>query len=163
MPGAIKRLTVAVALNEDMPRASDPALINRIQQLVSNAVGIDGSRGDAISVLAVPFEPIQPSLQVDSSPTSGPLDLIREFQRPLILLFALILTFVLIMKGLNFARSALPEASPGMLSGRYPQASVPGTGHVPLGVTGEGTENETIVSGPPIDASRVVRAWLGEG
>lgn len=161
LPGAVKRLTVAVALNEDLPRAGDPALIGRIQQLVSNAVGIDGTRGDAISVLAVPFEPIQQSLQVDNTPTTGPLDLIREFQRPIMLLFALILTFVLVMRGLSFARTALPDAAPALPSGRYQNASVAGV-QSPLGLSGEGM-GETVVGGPQVDASRVVRAWLGEG
>jgi flagellar M-ring protein FliF len=159
MPGAIKRLTVAVALNESLPSAADPAMISRIQQLVTNAVGIDNSRGDAISVIAVPFAPISQSLEVDSSPTTGPLDVVREFQRPILMIFALILAFVLIMRGLNFARTALPDAAPALPSGRFAQASVAGGGS-PLGVS-EGA-NETIVGGP-IDASRVVRAWLGEG
>ena len=41
----------------------------------------------------------------------GPLDVVREFHRPILMIFALILAFVLIMRGLNFARTALPAAT----------------------------------------------------
>ncbi len=159
-PGEIKRLTVAVALNEDLPRVSDAALLQRIEQLVRNAVGIDDTRGDAVSVVAVPFEAVQTTLTPESTPPPGALDLLREFQRPLVLLVGLLLAFALAMRGLSFARASLPEAAP-VLPAAARRAGVAGS-EAAAGLPRE-SGGETIVGGPQIDASRVVRAWLGEG
>jgi len=160
-PGAVERLTVAVALNEDHPQAGDAAMLRRIETLVGNAVGFDEARGDAISVLAVPFAPVVPVLTVDPIPPAGALDLLREFQRPLVLALALLLAFTLAMRGLSFARTALPEAAPALAPGAFARPTLAGA-EVPPGLHGE-TPGETVVGGPQIDASRVVRAWLGEG
>jgi flagellar M-ring protein FliF len=160
-PGAIERLTVAVALNEDYPQAGDPALLRRIEALVGNAIGFDASRGDAISVLAVPFAPPTPTLTLPEAPAAGPLDLFREFQRPLLLALALVLAFTLAMRGLSFARTALPEAAPVLPPAALARPSLAG-GDIPPGLQGE-VAGETVIGGPQIDASRVVRAWLGEG
>lgn len=160
VPGEVTRLTVAVALNEDFPRAGDAALVQRIESLVSNAVGIDLGRGDRISVLAVPFETPPPVVSNNQGPTTSVLDIVREFQRPIILLIALGLAFALAMRGLTFARTALPEPAPLLPLGSAPRQSMGGADGT-VGIQGEG--GEAIVGGPQIDASRVVRAWLGEG
>jgi len=160
-PGAVERLTVAVALNEAAPRAADPTLIARIEALVGNAVGLDPDRGDAISVLAVPFQAPLPGPTIDSAPSTGPLDLIREFQRPIVLALALVLIFVLALKGLSLARTALPEA-PRMMSKPESRHSVEGR-EAPPGLASKET-GDVVVGGPDtLDASRMVRAWLGEG
>jgi flagellar M-ring protein FliF len=158
--GAIKRLTVAVAVNEALPRSSDPALMGRIEQLVANAVGLDPGRGDAISVLPVPFEPIQPTISDGGPPPPGALDLLREFQRPLVLAFALILMFVLALRGLGLARKSMTEGAAPLLPGTQ-RTRVLGADSA-AGAVGEGGM-ETIVGVREIDPSRVVRAWLGEG
>lgn len=162
LPGAIKRLTVAVALNEDTPRAGDPAFIARIEELVGNAVGLDGTRGDAISVVAVPFQAPGPVATPGPPPTGGVLDLVREFQRPAMMLFALVLAFVLAMRGLSLARTALPEPAPASALGATAGATqLTGADGTP-GLPGQ-TVGDVIVGGPNADASHVVRAWLGEG
>jgi flagellar M-ring protein FliF len=48
-PGAIKRLSVAVALQGAPPQLSEATL----QRLVANAVGIDLARGDSIAVMLI--------------------------------------------------------------------------------------------------------------
>ncbi len=52
-PGAVKRLNVAVLLDSTTAGAVNPA---QLQQLVSAAVGIDPTRGDSITVAAMPFD-----------------------------------------------------------------------------------------------------------
>jgi flagellar M-ring protein FliF len=161
-PGGIERLTVAVALNENIPRASDPAFLASVRELVSNSVGLDPTRGDSIAVRAVPFE--LPPATVRDDPSSGPgvLDLVREFQRPIVLTIALAMMFGLALRGLSLARDSLPAgerplALPSPAS-RRPVVSAESQ----LGLLGESTAE----SGRPrqtIEASRVVRAWLGEG
>jgi flagellar M-ring protein FliF len=162
VPGALKRLTVAVALNEDVPRAGDPAALRRIEELVANAVGLDPSRGDAISVLAVPFATPAPILTPAPPPASGPLDLFREFRTTMIVIFGLVLAFVLAMRGLSFARTALPEAAPVLPRASYPKTAVAGAEAVP-GLQGGEVATEAVLGGPQSDPTRVVRAWLGEG
>ncbi|MFN8080943.1 MAG: flagellar basal-body MS-ring/collar protein FliF [Kineosporiaceae bacterium] len=51
-PGAVKRLSVAVALDSSAAGGVDPATV---QALVASAVGIDSTRGDVVQVNAVPF------------------------------------------------------------------------------------------------------------
>jgi flagellar M-ring protein FliF len=50
-PGSVQRLTVAVFLDGQYPAAT----VASIQQAVSNAIGLNATRGDAITVTAIPF------------------------------------------------------------------------------------------------------------
>jgi flagellar M-ring protein FliF len=52
-PGRIKRLTVAVALDDNLEPKADSAAV---QSLVSAAVGFDQARGDVITVQTAPFD-----------------------------------------------------------------------------------------------------------
>jgi flagellar M-ring protein FliF len=52
-PGAIQRLSVAVALDE---QAIPAAVMPQVTQLVNAAAGIDASRGDVVAVTRVPFD-----------------------------------------------------------------------------------------------------------
>lgn len=50
-PGSIKRLTVAVLVDSNVNKAQQDSIL----KTVSSAVGLNGSRGDAISVESIPF------------------------------------------------------------------------------------------------------------
>ena len=50
-PGSIKRLTIAVLVNDDVTRTQQDS----INRAVSSAVGLDGARGDTISVEPLPL------------------------------------------------------------------------------------------------------------
>jgi len=50
-PGSIKRLTIAVLVNDDVTRTQQDS----IGRAVSSAVGVDATRGDTISVEPLPF------------------------------------------------------------------------------------------------------------
>jgi flagellar M-ring protein FliF len=52
-PGAINRLTVSVVMNDAQAAALNQ---NTIQNLVGNAVGLNTTRGDAITVASMPFD-----------------------------------------------------------------------------------------------------------
>jgi flagellar M-ring protein FliF len=52
-PGSIKRLTVSVVMNG---RVAGNINQSQIQSLVGNAVGLDTTRGDAITVASMPFD-----------------------------------------------------------------------------------------------------------
>lgn len=57
-PGKVKRVSVAVAISQAAMKNGKPADLDQIKQLVSAAVGADPQRGDQVTVLARPFEPV---------------------------------------------------------------------------------------------------------
>jgi flagellar M-ring protein FliF len=55
-PGKIKRLSVAVAVSQEVMKKAKPADIEQIKALVAAAMGVDPARGDQIQVLVRPFD-----------------------------------------------------------------------------------------------------------
>lgn len=102
LPGAVKRLTVAVLINDAVitnpdgttttePR-SDEELAD-LQELVTSAVGFDEARGDQITLRSMPFESI-PELGTEvfaDSITQSSLDIMRLIQIGVLAAVALIL------------------------------------------------------------------------
>ena len=90
-PGAVRRLTVAVLVNEGStvdvngvetldPRT--PEELADLEQLVASAVGFDADRGDEITLRAMPFEPL-PEFGTEVQDDAGlgqPLDMMRLIQ-----------------------------------------------------------------------------------
>ena len=57
-PGKVKRLSVAVAISQAAMKGAKPADIEQVKQLVAAAVGANPQRGDQVTVMARPFEPV---------------------------------------------------------------------------------------------------------
>ncbi len=57
-PGSVKRLSVAVALNQDAMKGTKPAELKKIEDLVAAAVGVNRERGDTVAVMVRAFEPV---------------------------------------------------------------------------------------------------------
>lgn len=57
-PGAVRRLSVAVALSDAALKEATPEELEKIEQLVSAAVGANTDRGDRVAVIVRPFEPV---------------------------------------------------------------------------------------------------------
>lgn len=83
-PGAIRRLTVAVLVNNvaatddagnEIIEARDPEEMGALRELVASAVGFDESRGDVITLQSMAFEPIVPLGTEAQDPLSPGLDL----------------------------------------------------------------------------------------
>lgn len=55
-PGDVKRLTVAVAIDQAALKDAKPAEIQRLEELISAAVGANPQRGDVVKVIARNFE-----------------------------------------------------------------------------------------------------------
>lgn len=55
-PGSVKRLSVAVAIDQDVLKDAKPADIKKFEDLVGAAVGADAARGDTVAVIVRPFE-----------------------------------------------------------------------------------------------------------
>ncbi|MEP7343996.1 MAG: flagellar basal-body MS-ring/collar protein FliF [Gemmatimonadaceae bacterium] len=103
--GVIRRLTVAVLINDKMTGTGDsvqftprPALeIARIESLVRSAVGFDSTRGDQVSVVSVPFTlPVIPVVAPQAAPTL--IERVQENQSLYLngaaLLFAFVIGFL---------------------------------------------------------------------
>lgn len=56
-PGALRKLSVAVAVSDAALKAAAPLTRQQLQALVSAAVGADAQRGDMVQVVASKFEP----------------------------------------------------------------------------------------------------------
>lgn len=57
-PGKVKRLSVAVAISQAAMAKAKGSDIEQLKQLVGAATGIDPARGDQVSVMVRPFEPV---------------------------------------------------------------------------------------------------------
>ncbi|MCP5395370.1 MAG: flagellar M-ring protein FliF [Sphingomonadaceae bacterium] len=57
-PGGVKRLSVAVALSQAAMKDAKPEDLKKIEDLVAAATGADTARGDKVTVIMRPFEPV---------------------------------------------------------------------------------------------------------
>lgn len=56
VPGTLQRLTVAVAVDSSV---TNPAMVSNLTKMVQAAVGYDATRGDNVSVVAVPLKQVR--------------------------------------------------------------------------------------------------------
>lgn len=123
-PGAVRRLTVAVLVNNVSSVATDgtatvtprsPEELDALRELVSSAVGFDESRGDIITLKSMDFEPIASlGTAVDNPTASSPLNVMRLIQLGVLALVALILGLFVVRPILlpGKAPAALPPPAP---------------------------------------------------
>jgi flagellar M-ring protein FliF len=157
--GGVSRLTVAVLLNETpdstgVPIA--PGVVQQVEALVANAVGLDTQRGDAISVIAVPFG--SNDVPVVVAPPVTIIERVQEIQRPLVGLIAILIAAFIGWQALRAVRGERPtEQEPVALPSAAPAAAPA----VPVP-----TQSPVLASGPHVDdpemAARVIRAWIRE-
>lgn len=126
-PGAVRRLTVAVLVN-DLPgtgEAGAPASVPRdaeelaaLGELVGSAVGLDPARGDVLTIKSMPFE--APEAVGTEGVPGAPLDLMGLLQPAILGLVAVLLGLFVVRPILAPRPGALalppPEAAPGALA-----------------------------------------------
>ncbi|HEY4321477.1 MAG TPA: flagellar basal-body MS-ring/collar protein FliF [Gemmatimonadales bacterium] len=158
--GNITRLTVSVMLNSRALKSDADAQRASLTEVVRNAIGIDSTRGDQLSVVAVPFTDIPTAkTAVDSNATKEPGpsigDLLAKFGGLALAVVAVILF------GLIGWRAAKPSLATALISSgndnadptlRADERYSMGAGRRP------GVEH---VSSPDA-AAQVIRAWLTE-
>ncbi len=173
--GRLVRMTVAVLVDEKALRAERTRQLTDLEAMVRNAVGIDSTRGDRLSVLAVPFEPVAvEQAQAAAKPKVDVVATAERFSRPavgLVAIVALILVALQMVRALQPTRSARGPASP---------SGSAGGGSLPAGA--RASEDETTALPSPDEArvlklkerlrqesqhrpettAQVVRAWLAE-
>jgi flagellar M-ring protein FliF len=116
-PGAIKRLTVAVLVNDIVTIGADgtpvveprsPEELALLEELVASAVGINPDRGDLLTVRSIPFEPVA-AIGTEAVASSGAsLDLMSLIKLAVLAVVALIL-------GLFVVRPVLAPRGPTAL------------------------------------------------
>lgn len=199
--GSIRRLTVAVLVNQTRVPASGPAdtmprfaprtaaELAQIEALVRTAVGVDTTRGDAVSVVSLPFEIPKMIREPVVPPTLG--ERVQEFQRPVLTGVGLVLAFALALLAIRAMRAApQPQATlalaagstgtstgaphmaghelPAPTSHRTPAAQIPATPPTPRynfrpADTQVRDKVITTVEENPDNAARLVKAWIKEG
>ncbi|WP_373354967.1 flagellar basal-body MS-ring/collar protein FliF [Pseudoroseicyclus sp. CXY001] len=124
-PGAIRRLSVAVLVNEITaidPATGDPVTTARSPEelealgaLVASAVGIDEDRGDVLTVRSMAFEPALPMEGgSDGLPSRLALDTMMLIQLGVLALVALVLG-LFVVRPILAGRAAAAEGSAGAL------------------------------------------------
>jgi flagellar M-ring protein FliF len=120
--GGVKRLSVAVALNQATARGADGALIPaprsaeemaRLTALVRSAVGYDAARGDQVNVVETPFlaPEIPPAAGVEPGASAfDPALLMRATELAALALVALSIIFFILRPMIN-ARAPAPAAA----------------------------------------------------
>jgi len=176
--GGVERLTVAVLVNDKAiarvaPGADPTAELARYEQVVRDAIGLDSTRGDRITVTAMPFEPIV--LGADSAPASGSgggtvLVLADRFSRPLIGLVGIVAALILglrVLKPAAGAGGALAGAAGtgGGLPAADPEPELPAVRVPALSATTSRLKHEVQSESTqrPEMAASVVKTWLSEG
>ena len=123
-PGAIKRLTVAVLVNnatvigEDgqtnnlVPR--DEAELGALRELVASAVGFDETRGDIITIKSMSLQSVAPSGTAASTSVFDAinLDLMSALQMAVLAVVTLILGLFVVRPVLSRTPPALPAPAP---------------------------------------------------
>lgn len=160
-PGSIQRLTVSVALNEAALGERGPAVLEQVQRLVANAVGLDAQRGDEISVEAMPFE--QPTA-VPTTPeeTGGPawVAVLLQYQRQIVAALAMIVTLVVAFRALGTLKAAAADLS---RRDALPAGDTPDGARLTAGGESAVTARDQLadlLAQRPENASRVLRAWM---
>jgi flagellar M-ring protein FliF len=97
--GSLRRLSVAVVVNyrsvDGKQEPLDPAEMEKLNQLVREAMGYSADRGDSISVVNSPFSP-EPTVPVWQNPVY--LDYAVQLFRYLVIAFAIYLVWRLILR-----------------------------------------------------------------
>lgn len=166
-PGKIRRVSVAVALSQAALKGAKPADIEQIKQLVSAAVGANAQRGDQVTVLQRPFEPVD-----DSGVPFYEAPWFAMVVRSVVALLAVLLVLLLGVRPLVKALKREPEAAakaaegePGEVGESEDGESQPHAAAQPVDAALLGRQvslAQRIVEEKPDDALHALRQMLAE-
>lgn len=172
LAGRLTRMTVAVLVDEKSMRAGEKEKqLADIDAMVRNAVGIDSTRGDRLSVLAVPFEPVQAIGDTKAAkPGIDPVVMAERVSRPLagVVASVAILLIALQLKGLVLpAGGARAPLSAGAMAANGPAGEL-GSAGTPFASAEDGEVaslknrlKHDAAERPQVTA-QVLKAWLAE-
>ncbi len=179
-PGAIRKVSVAVLVDQEAVTAADGSVtfqprsdaeLATLRELVASAVGLDESRGDALTLKSLPFQqaPVEGTLaEAGILAGLGHLDLMSIIQLAVLALVTLILGLFVIRPILtSSARTARQITAP------FPPLALPGaettigvalTGEIDDGqpIGGEFSDNPASLAGPDADPVARLRRLIEE-
>ncbi|MDA3860398.1 MAG: flagellar basal-body MS-ring/collar protein FliF [Melioribacteraceae bacterium] len=202
--GNIKRLTVAAVINDEIkqvkngkkvetvhePRSDEQ--IQKLEQIVRNAVGINGVRGDEFSIVNIYFDNgmIDTNIDETASTTQSPFDNMDKLINLILIVSAIIASLILLlklMKRLKTEKIMIGNVNPSGLAvagmnstpslSDFASTALPSAEKrklFPLGdledeISDEAmlkkNQNEKIsnyVQKNPVDAAKLINSWLKE-
>ncbi len=171
----IERVTVAVLVN-DRPVTSDegepPAFearsteeLARVEALVRNAVGLDERRGDAISVVSIPFDLALPEELTDAE-AMDLAGMVYAAQRPAVALFGVLMTVFLALRLLSTVKALPAPQNESVLAAQGPDGALAAAGaeggQVPHPAAAPLAQPRRVELADPKMTARVVKAWMNE-
>ena len=170
--GTIQHLSVAVLVDERnlkpdsaTGRAAIPT--TALEGMIRDAIGVDSARGDRLSVVAIPFEPVTAAVTAgDISQPTAPRDVVRTVERvgrPVVSLVAIGVLVLLAFSALRqTGREAPAGGAPGAL-GAAPRHEMPELAMAPASPAAalRGRLHAETADRPEV-AAQVVRTWLRE-
>jgi flagellar M-ring protein FliF len=166
--GTVTRLTIAVLVDEKALRATPTVRLEGIEGMVRDAVGADSTRGDRVTVMAVPFEqatlPVPPGgTSSQDKPKVEPLQLVERYGRPAVNLVAIIILALIALQAVRMMGSPRGAAAPGGTESapifEAPLLSSP-VANSPAAQLRNRLQAETAER--PETMAQVLRAWLSE-
>jgi flagellar M-ring protein FliF len=194
--GDIARLSVAVILDDEHVTSTDaqgkttrkshprnPAELQKIQQIVSAAVGIDPGRGDQLTVENIAFDEVPMELS-EPSWTEQIVPNLREVGKVVAVLMLCVFAFLFVLRPMmRTVLVAQPVATPELAAAQM--AGVPGQlprtiqevegdieAQLDAAVAARMTDKKmpvlqrrvvTMAQAEPQNAARLLRSWLAEG
>jgi len=159
--GNVTRLSVSVMINSRALKTDADGRRAAIAELVRNAVGIDSTRGDQLSVLSYAFaDPVPVKVNPADTATVKPsmTETASRFAIPVVALLAIIVALFLGLRAFKPSRIA------GQLGAGDGVGSLAGAGMNPAFASGGGLRQQVQAesTASPDAAARVVRAWLAD-
>ena len=171
--GNVSKLTVSVLIDKAALQAAGVRDLSteRLRSMVANAIGIDSTRGDRLSVEAVRFEPLAKAEVAGGPQKAPPMDLVMvadRFTRPAIGIAGIIVLLVLALRllkagGRAVAASVSSSSGPSHMNG-LANGQANGDPQNGQAVDLAGMRNRLQSGGweQPELAAQVLRNWLTE-
>jgi flagellar M-ring protein FliF len=171
----VERLTVAVVVSDREEEVSGAVTftprtqqeLSRMESLVRSGLGINDTRGDAITVVSMPFDR-EPVVLAEEDTGTDIMALVQAGIRPGIGILALTFAFILALKLLRFMKTvplgpndqqALPQTEGGEGVGPGdPMMAMANAAHTP----GSPVTGQPVQLTDPSMTARVVKAWMSE-
>jgi flagellar M-ring protein FliF len=184
MPGAVRKLSVAVLVDQERIVADDGTVtfqprteqeMTDLKDLVASAVGYDEARGDVLTLKSMPFQqPLSEGTVAESSLMSafGPINAMSLIQLAVLSIVALILGLFVIRPILSSGRAApaletdsIPLALPSGLAGLNTASALNGEiddGMFPMPAMADFAEQEAAMTGIETDPVARLRRLIEE-
>ncbi|WP_305095428.1 flagellar basal-body MS-ring/collar protein FliF [Croceibacterium aestuarii] len=167
-PGTVKRLSVAVALNQNALKGAKPADLKKFEQLVTAAVGADSNRGDTVAVVVRPFQ----ATEIEAASfweTSWFATILRNAVALISVLLVLLLAVRPVIKSLSGRKAADEDSDdrpePAAMTVRALSPSSTSLVNMPdrERLSAQVELAQRIVREQPDDALQALRRMLGDG